>query len=193
MPDEPSEAEPPRTILGALLGTTDPSVLKRTEEEHIETKHHAAMGRVASNWSLLEAIVDHWSITFAGVHARAGLCLTSQIFGIGRKLDAFIALARLKPLPDGLVAKLHDFAGKAKGLGQLRDRTMHDIWTFDHPSTPERLQITAVKLLKVESIPVTVEELNKLAQDINNATDEFESLANAVIAVPPRSSAETSK
>lgn len=91
--DKQETEKPASTLLGTLLGTTDPAILKRMEEERIETAHFAAMGRVATKWALLEVVVDGCSIKLAEISGIRGLCLTSQIFGIKRKLDAFISLA----------------------------------------------------------------------------------------------------
>jgi hypothetical protein len=67
MGDGPHESEnPPRTLLGnALLGTTDPNVLRRAEEGRIETRHYAAVGRVAANWAYL-ALVRNQPLDLTG-------------------------------------------------------------------------------------------------------------------------------
>jgi hypothetical protein len=166
MPDE-EDYRLPRTILSEALSSTPrltPEEIKRWQETIIENKHYAAIGRAAVSWAFFESIVDGWSLNIAGIHMRPGLCFTAQIYGIGRKLETFISLARLRQLPSTLVVKLEDFYRGAKGAGGKRDRIVHDMWSFDHPSTPERLEITAGKILRVEPIPTTVEELREFDQ-----------------------------
>jgi hypothetical protein len=120
----------PRTILSEALSSTPrltPEEIKRWQETIIENKHYAAIGRAAVSWAFFESIVDGWSLNIAGIHLRPGLCFTAQIYGIGRKLETFISLARLRQLPSTLVVKLEDFYRRAKGAGGKRDRIVHDI------------------------------------------------------------------
>jgi hypothetical protein len=127
MGDEDSkEQELGKTLLGSVP-PTDPAIIYHTEEQLAERMHYAAIGRVASYWSFFEVIVDMWSMRLAGIHYRRGLCL-AQISGIGRKLDAFISLARLRDLPLGVPDKLNKFAESAQGLSEKRNRLVHDVW-----------------------------------------------------------------
>jgi hypothetical protein len=116
MPDE-EDYRLPRTILSEALSSTPrltPEEIKRWQETIIENKHYAAIGRAAVSWAFFESIVDGWSLNIAGIHMRPGLCFTAQIYGIGRKLETFISLARLRQLPSTLVVKLEDFYRRAK-------------------------------------------------------------------------------
>jgi hypothetical protein len=184
MSDEDDSAPPPRSLLAEALA-------KRWQETAVEDKHFAAMGRVATNWAYLEALVDLRSMKLAGMHVSPGLCFTTQIFGINRKLDAFISLARLQKIPDSLVTKLNDFAREARCYGGRRDRVMHDTWEFVHPEPPERMEIMAQKRLIVRPVATPTEELIKLANAIRDLSDLFNDLAEQVSAVP-RSSPEKS-
>jgi hypothetical protein len=57
-------------------------------------KHSAAVGSVATHWALFEFLLDItvWSAT--KLEPRIGACLTAQISGHARKLDAVIGLTR---------------------------------------------------------------------------------------------------
>jgi hypothetical protein len=162
----------------------DPEEVKRTLERRIGSQHYAAIGRVAANWAFLESAVDIWSMKLAGVHARAGLCFTSQIAGIKRKLDAFIALSRLRNLPGDTVDKLCKFADQAQGQSERRNRIVHDVWIFEHPSTPARHAITAQRKLLVQEIPMSTEEVLVFADSIFNLVDRLDDLANIVLSSP---------
>jgi|SRR5271166_1087330 len=120
----------------------------------------------------------------AGIHLRSGLCFTAQIAGIVRKLDAFIALSRLRKISDDTVDKLCKFADAAQGLSERRNRVIHDVWYFDHPSPPERQEVTAKRKLRVQGIPTSTDELLQFAEDILILLDRFEDLANLVISSP---------
>jgi hypothetical protein len=154
------------------------------EAEH---NHYAALGRVAAAWSFLEAGVDTACIRLADIESDRGICLTSQIAGIGRKLDAYISLARLRALPKELIERLDKFAKLTQGVSEKRNRLVHDIWFFNHPLPPERLQATARKLLRFEYIPTKTEDILKTAREINDLHGEFEVLDQAVETWPLRS------
>jgi hypothetical protein len=108
--------EPPQpNLLPTLLQQEPPrgpAEIKALLEAHLTDQHYAAIGRIAVSWAFLEANVDAASIRLADAIPGAGACLTSQIASIGRKLDAYIALARVQGAPKDVVAKLCEFAGK---------------------------------------------------------------------------------
>jgi hypothetical protein len=156
----------------------------RAIELQAEHNHYSCIGRVAAAWSYLEAVVDTSSIGLAGLATEPGICFTSQISGIGRKLDAYIALARLRNLPQELVQKLDALAKAAQGLGERRNRIVHDVWFFDHPNDPRRLEATARRLVRLEYIPTSSTKLTRFAYEISKFTDEFDSLNSRVVAAP---------
>ena len=173
------------------IPSTDPEVIKRMGEELIENRHYEAIGRVVVNWSFLESTVDTWSMNLTKISVRQGLCFTAQISGIGRKLDAFIALARLRKLPENLVKELEKFSQSAQGQAERRNRIVHDSWFFAHPALPHRLEITARRKLIVREHPTSTEELMKFANEIYDIQEKFESFANKVIAASPQASSKT--
>jgi hypothetical protein len=169
----------PTTILGTLP-RTDPSIIAAMKNSQAEHNHYAALGRVAAAWAFLEAWIDTACVRLVDLPPERGVCLTSQIAGIGKKLDAFIALARLWPLPKALVERLDKFAKRAKGIGEKRNRLVHDVWFFNHPEPPERLEATARQRLRFEYIPTKIDDILKTARDINDLHGEFDVLAQAV-------------
>jgi hypothetical protein len=79
-----------------------------------------------------------------------------------------------------LIDKLEKFAKKAQGISEKRNRLVHDIWFFNHPEPPERLEATARKLLRFKYIPTMTEDIVRCSWDIGNLTGEFDVLAQAV-------------
>jgi hypothetical protein len=65
-------------------------------ESFDENAHFAAVGRITSLWAEFELQIDAAAIKLAKVAMAPGLCLTSQIMGASRKLDAYLALAELR-------------------------------------------------------------------------------------------------
>jgi hypothetical protein len=147
-----------------------------------QREHFAAIGELAVHWSYFEAIVDLRSSGLAGLHQHPGLCFTSQIFGIGRKLDTYLALAQLRDLSGAMLRKLNLLADAARGLGQRRDRIIHDTWYFwgDHP--PHRVEISAKQKLSVKRLPMTTAELSALIKQIGEHGLKFQAIHELVAA-----------
>jgi hypothetical protein len=62
----------------------------------LSKEHYAAIGRVAVEWSDLEFMIDIATLRLAKIKHQMGVCLTAQIAGSGRKLDAYMSLAQFR-------------------------------------------------------------------------------------------------
>jgi hypothetical protein len=179
---------PPHTFPPSLLDQappTPPEVIQRMQAGDAEHNHYAAIGRVAAAWAHFEALVDIYSTELAQIDAKTGLCFTTQIAGSGRKLDAYISLARLsRDLPEKLIKELNIFAKDTRGLSEQRNRIVHDLWFFNHPAEPERLEASAKKLLRFEYIPTSTEALLKFSTQIDNHAEKFVELTDRIAAAP---------
>jgi hypothetical protein len=89
----------------------------------------AAIGAVATQWSLLEFYMDRFIWALAGVQDVAGACLTAQVGSLPRRLDAIISLVRLHGLDGQIVAALNKFAADSEALSRKRNRIVHDTWS----------------------------------------------------------------
>jgi hypothetical protein len=192
MPKDSGEPGGRFSSLLADFPPIDPALTIRMREELAENRHYAAIGRVAANWSYFEAVVDHCSIRLARTNKRTGIIFTSQISGIVRKMDAYISLARLRKLPLGTVGDLCKNADTSRGLSERRNRIVHDVWYFYHPASPERFEASARRLLKVESVPTSTEELLQFATDIQAHQAAFEDL-DLIVARSPIAAANTAR
>jgi len=176
------EEKPPvddTSLLGSIP-PTDPAILKRMRESRAEEDHYAAIGRVATQWANLELEIDVKSIELANFGFREGTCLTAQISGSARKLDAYISLARLYDIPHHLVSDLCKLAQETGELSRKRNRYIHDTWEFNHPDEPSRFEITAQKILRLEEIPVSTKQLVDFACEIIRHRRAFHDLAATV-------------
>jgi hypothetical protein len=125
--------------------------------------HLAAVGRVASEWASLEATIDTCSHHLADIPVKVGICFTSQVAGTARKIDAYIALAKLQGASKTLSA-LNEFAKDTHGLAEQRNRILHDPWIG--ATNPHRLEATAKKTLRLEFIPTSTDTVLALANKI---------------------------
>jgi hypothetical protein len=106
------------------------------KEEYLESKHFDAIGKVAVSWSYLEASIDSACVDLLEIDDRKGVCLTSQIAGASRKLDAFLSLARLLPVTDPIIRRMNKLYDDVRQKAEVRNRIIHDPWVFDHLNAP---------------------------------------------------------
>jgi hypothetical protein len=188
--DEKSSPPPgafPPTLLESVPPTPE-DVLMEMEANRAVHKHYSAIGRVAAVWSFSESLIDTQSLLLAKVNWNAGVCFTSQIAGSGRKLDAYISLARLlKIVPQETIKQLNEFSQRTTSLAERRNRIVHDVWYFNHPDPPERLEATAKRLLRLELVPTTTQELLDFSGKIIDHSNAFDALSKRIQALPDAS------
>lgn len=152
---------------------------ERPEDQSAEltAAHYAAIGRVASEWASFEAAIDTASLNMADIDVKVSVCFTAQIQGSARKLDTYIALARLKGATK-TVEELNVFAKDTQGLQEQRNRIVHDPWVG--LTKPHRLEATARKLLRLMFISVPTEEVLEIARKIILHENRFNALDEKV-------------
>jgi hypothetical protein len=180
------------TIAGSGV-PADPAVIAAMRAQQKGLRHYTAIGLVAGHWSYFEAAIDAACVELAGINDHVGVCFTAQIAGSGRKLDAYISLARLRGIPKKLIAELCDFAKDSSGLAEQRNRIVHDVWIFPDPDKPERKEATAKKLARLERIPTSTEDLFNFATKIFEHRNRFDALVNRVLAEPSSSPSKRSE
>lgn len=126
--------------------------------------HLAAVGSVAGTWALFESFLDTLALELAGID-KAGLCLTAQIAGSSRKLDAYIAIARLLGC-EKLAGDFEKFAKDTAGLAERRNRVVHDPWLMLKGQLPQRMEVTARKKLRSQMVPVSTLDILALDENI---------------------------
>jgi hypothetical protein len=143
----------------------------------VDDAHYAAVGKVASNWAVLERLIDSAIWGLASVDDIPGACLTSQFPSIGRRLDAFSALLRIRDATDALMKKVGQFTKAANDLQRERNRIMHDPWVLDKETgVPHRFQITADPrpVFKYRAVPTA--DVLSIVDKIASLIDDFDNL-----------------
>lgn len=143
-----------------------------------ETEHFSAIGLVASEWAGLEVVIDRATVQIARIPQQVGFCLTAQIAGIGRKLDAYIAIVRHR-VGDGFLRELKKFKNDATGLAEPRNRVVHDPWIF-HLDSGTRHEITAKGELRNRYVEVPTADIEKLHNNIYALSRRFKDLHNRI-------------
>ena len=88
--------------------------------------YYAIIGRIASNWALLELSIDYTIWGLASITNEHGACLTAQYIGINPRINALMALVKYWNCSKTLLSDLEDFHKKSMGLSEQRNRAVHD-------------------------------------------------------------------
>jgi hypothetical protein len=146
-----------------------------------EREHFAAIGMVASQWAYFELSIDIKTLELAMIPEEVGLCITTQVVGSGRKLDAYIALARQLGSKNKN-SDLDNFYKDNVGLAERRNRVIHDPWLIDQERQPKRLEATARKKLRYIVVTSPTSEIERLAFEIMDHAARFGELHEAITA-----------
>jgi hypothetical protein len=148
--------------------------------------HYAAIGRVAEAWAVFELSIDDACWGLAGLSPTVGVCLTAQVAGHARKLDAFTALVRLRGGGDPLIKAINKFAERARSLAEQRNRVVHDPWIpLGVLDTPHRIEASARRVAILKLIPMLTDEVLKVADQIADLEADFRALRDRVHRLPP--------
>jgi hypothetical protein len=119
------------------------------------------ISHAANSWAYLEYYINASIWTLAGVAPALGACVTSQVYTINARLDALVALMKLRRVDDQLIKRVSRFQGSVREAQDLRNRIVHDLWFNDNhvPKNMGRLRITATRDLKFGIDSITIESL----------------------------------
>jgi hypothetical protein len=151
------------------------------DQTHPVIRHMAIVGQIASSWATFEIAIDINTISLARITTTMGFCLTAQVIGPARKLDAYIAVARERGA-GRFMDELDKFAKDTAGFAERRNRAVHDPWIVLGQNPARRFEITARRRLKALSVPVTESELSNLMTEINKHRDRFIELHERIVA-----------
>jgi hypothetical protein len=108
--------------------------------------------------------------------------LTAQFPTVVARLDALIALARVRRISSARVNKLNTFREQAMRLCHERNRIVHDPWFYAFETKKHyRLQKTAKAKLDYAYKPVTEEELNSMEAKIGTMRERFREVGNEIL------------
>jgi hypothetical protein len=140
--------------------------------------HFAAIGRVATSWALLEVLIDQRIATLTSATSESIACITAQLIGPARRMDALIALARLREFPEALIAELKAISGRIQQLGENRNRVVHDpIFQARKTGDIYKATITAKGKLVYGAFRTSLDEMQRTEKAIKLMVNEFYELS----------------
>jgi hypothetical protein len=145
------------------------------------------IARIASCWARLEYDMNASIWSLAETRPAYGACITSQIYTTQGRLNAILALGKLRKLDNRLMKRLNKFSDKIRIGQDVRNRTLHDIWLQDRLSsaTMGHLVITANRILEMKIKSVDLKELRDDLEKVEDTQAEFEKIRRAIDAVLP--------
>jgi hypothetical protein len=139
-----------------------------------DDEHYTIIGRVASNWALLETMIDGAIANLANCGEQEMTCVTAQLIGPARRMDALIALFRYQGGSTELRKELKAFQGQIQQLGEDRNRVVHDpLFVKNATGEMHKTTATAKGELKYSFDPVSKEKMATVATAIREATYTF--------------------
>jgi hypothetical protein len=145
------------------------------------------IARVASVWARVEYDVSVSIWLLADVRPAMGACITSQVFTLRSKLDALLALAKLRRVDAAIIKRINKFADDARGGQEIRNRIIHDQWLKDqlNPDQMGHMRITAAKVLEFEIKPVIFDELLTDLEKLEDMQRRFLTIRQEIEAALP--------
>jgi len=92
------------------------------------------VGRVASEWSHLEHILDLTIWKLSGMPENVSACITSQIMGVPGRCHAIMNLARVHGVTEKEIQPYKSLKGDSYTIAELRHRIVHDAWYAQMPA-----------------------------------------------------------
>ena len=172
-----------RTPESFILGTPTPLKIWAEEVEkrrnELTTDHYAAIGRVATEWSFFERMIDDACIALADTSPKVGVCFTANLLGYRAKLQAFISLVKHLGVIS-LNKELTDFFQCTQRLASRRNRVVHDPWSLEDPERPMRREASAEQKLKLLDEEMSTEEVLGVVDQIIKHQKKFEELTEQI-------------
>ena len=139
-------------------------------EDH---EYFGMAGRVASEWSHLEHLLDRIIWAMSDFENEIIACITAQIPGVPGRCRAIQALGGLIGIENETLKRVKKLKGDAYEVGDLRARVVHDPWYLELPSgsvAQFRAVPYGLEEISAQKIEGTIEKIRKLqsrAKDLN--------------------------
>jgi len=139
--------------------------------------YFTAIGRVANAYSQLEFKMNDAIWELANVARMAGVCMTAQMIGPAPRNRCLLALLEFRNASKALITEFNKIGKKIEGVAARRNRYVHDPFVLNE-DTGEivRMESTADKSIRHGFMNTEIEELNRLATDIETVDHEFDQL-----------------
>jgi hypothetical protein len=145
------------------------------------------IARVASCWAALDYEMNRTIWALAETRPAYGACITSQIYTTQGRLNAILALEKLRRVDPRIIKRLNKFSEHIRAGQDVRNRTIHDQWMQDRINSDlmGHMVITADRTLNMKIKSVSMKELRDDLEKVEDLQEEFHKLRRYIEAVIP--------
>jgi len=112
--------------------------------------------------------------------------MTAQIFNINGRLNALLALLKIRRASTKTIDAVNKFADEIRGPSERRNRIVHDPWGRNQTDgSTTKIEITANKKLKFEIVSVDLAEVKKDVDMIIDSVLKFVAIKKLIEAEIP--------
>jgi hypothetical protein len=150
-----------------------------------DSPFYAIVGRVASEWSHLEHILDLTILDLTGLRPELAACVTSQILGVGPRCKAISSLLLSQSYDKKLAKGFRSLAGDSYSVADWRARFVHDPWylKIDHAGEQTATQFRAMPSIdpRYGFCEITKDEMDQTITAIKDLQATANGLREAVL------------
>ncbi len=149
---------------------------------------YAVVGRIASEWSHIEHILDMIIWELARIDPQAGACITSAIMGVGPRCRVILTLGAMRGLKEATLKRFKTLMSNSFGVAELRARVVHDPWYIEKSSeqpaqfkamsySDKRYGLQDITLAELEDTTAKIQKLQTTASKLRaTVLDELAAL-----------------
>lgn len=177
-----AEAAPRKYVLNAEPGrysiTWSPAALRLYRRLPKNSPVNTLIGRVVSDWSLLEHTLDRIIWELAG-DPKTGASLTENLTGSGKRISKIKALCECRKLGNGILERVETLRESLCEVQELRNRIIHDPWYLEE----SRQETHQYKTRRGHGFHrVNVPHLNETLEKIDRELKAIAELQTAILA-----------
>jgi len=152
-------------------------VVSRLPKEH---PYYALIGRVASNWTHFELMLDRIIWDLSGFSQPTALCITGHIMGVVPRFKMIESLSQKIGLSRDDLKPLRVLKERHYNVGERRNRIVHDPWFYTKDSDDPAIIGQTSQLKATGDSPVSEDEILEVIEKIYQLTNEAGILRNSL-------------
>jgi|ERR1700735_1255318 hypothetical protein len=146
------------------------------------------IAHAAASWAQIEYYINSSIWALADVAPGLGACMTSQIGSLHGRLNALLALMKLRQVNQKLIDRVNKFSEDSREPQDLRNRICHDLWLRDEGRPNDRmarLEIVANRKLSFEIVRIELDGLKDDLAKIAKVRETMHYIREAIFAAIP--------
>lgn len=124
------------------------------------------IGRVASEWTHFENILDDIIINLSDLPDDTALCITRHLMGAAPRFKMIESLGKLRGVPESILKKARKLKSDQFETGEHRNRIVHDPWFVVQVHGSESIETKQLKATGYE--PVSEKEIYEVIEHIKS-------------------------